>query len=399
MSYFSFTLRKSIFDECFLNDAKLSEALKAVQPKLKYYSKYPRIIKAFKNNLKTLSIISLNREEIKDSIFLGENTIFFLPPQYGLGDIIEYGLAIKQIQKKFPNKKIALGFVYQYKKILEEVINLQNLYEYYICQEELESYKSHFHLTYGIEDLKFQKYKREDIKKIFLSKLKIENKNNLKHSTKMYKKIRKISIFPFSASPLRTLPLKTIIDLIEAFSDKLHIEIIMDNFSPYLNLFVKLNLYNNVKLLFPEDPSQLLKIIKKTEFGIFPDSGPLHLAKLLNVNGVLIENSVPSSKLIAGNLSIKTFKNKYKSTYCKGPCGLTNIINYNNSYGCYESLKIDFNKIKNLNNLKSLQRGSIKKKYEFFINNPVNCMKNINNKLLIDFIKKQLPKISKEKIY
>ena len=173
----------------------------------------------------------------------------------------------------------------------------------------------------------------------------------------------------------------------------------MDNYSSYLQSFYKLNLYSNVKLLFPEDVCKLLKIIKKTEFGIFPDSGPLHLAKLLNINGVLIENSVPSSKLIAGHLSIKTFKNRYKSPYCKGPCGLTNIINYNNSYGCYESLKINFNEIKKIDNIKSLQRGNIKNKYQFFINIPVNCMINIDNKLLVDFINKSLHKITNEKFY
>ena len=90
------------------------------------------------------------------------------------------------------------------------------------------------------------------------------------------------------------------------------------------------------------------------------DSGPLHVAKILNIRGVLIVNSV-SSKILLNNFnSISSFNNTYQSKFCQAPCGLTNIFNYNNNYGCFDSLqinKLDFSKIYNLN---ALQRGSIK---------------------------------------
>ena len=76
---------------------------------------------------------------------------------------------------------------------------------------------------------------------------------------------------------------------------------------------------------------------------------------------------------------------------------MTNIFNYKNTYGCYENLKIGFEEIKNMENLKSLQRGDMINKYDFFIKNPVGCVKNINNKSLINFIKKNINKIGKEK--
>ena len=43
-----------------------------------------------------------------------------------------------------------------------------------------------------------------------------------------------------------------------------------------------------------------------------------------------------------------------------------------------------------MHNLKSLQRGLIKKKYDYFIKNPVGCIKNINHNLLLAFIRKQI---------
>ena len=45
----------------------------------------------------------------KKYLFSNKSTIFFLPPNYGLGDIIEYGLAVKKIQDKFSNKKIGFA--------------------------------------------------------------------------------------------------------------------------------------------------------------------------------------------------------------------------------------------------------------------------------------------------
>ena len=146
MSYFSFTVSKSFFDESFRSkNLKLFEKLKNVQTKQKYYSKYSSIIKAHKNKHISEKVIFIKKEQIKRSVFSEESTIFFLPPKYGLGDVLEYAMAIKIIQEKYPNKKIGLGFIYKYKLILQYLLKLENLYEYYISEEELEKYDSHFH--------------------------------------------------------------------------------------------------------------------------------------------------------------------------------------------------------------------------------------------------------------
>ena len=55
--------------------------------------------------------------------------------------------------------------------------------------------------------------------------------------------------------------------------------------------------------------------------------------------------------------------------------------------GCYDSLKISKNKILKHNNLKSLQRGNIKKNYVNLISNPVNCLKYIDKQMIIKTIK------------
>ena len=136
----------------------------------------------------------------------------------------------------------------------------------------------------------------------------------------------------------------------------------------------------------------MIKIVQQTEFGIFVDSGPLHLAKIFGIDGVLIITTVSDKILLNNFKTIHPIKNFFTSAYCAAPCGLTNLFNYNNLIGCYESLKIKKENILNIDNLNSMQRGQIKNTYTDFINKPVSCIKNIKHDFLIDQIKQKILK-------
>jgi ADP-heptose:LPS heptosyltransferase len=140
----------------------------------------------------------------------------------------------------------------------------------------------------------------------------------------------------------------------------------------------------------PLNLEELIEEIDKTEFGIFMDSGPLHLAKIKNIRGILIESSINSNKLLNQFNSISVYKNNYHSKFCSKTCGLVNIFNYNNTFGCYDSLNVSKQVILDLDDLNQLQRGAIKKSYINFIDNPVNCLKEINFKKLIKYINKKI---------
>ena len=75
-------------------------------------------------------------------------------------------------------------------------------------------------------------------------------------------------------------------------------------------------------------------------FGIFIDSGPLHVAKILRKKGVFISTSVGANILLNDFHTIAEVKNYYASAFCKSPCGLVNVFNYKNEIGCYDSLSI-----------------------------------------------------------
>ena len=186
------------------------------------------------------------------------------------------------------------------------------------------------------------------------------------------------------------MPIDLINFIIFKFKKKIDIEIILDNQSRISNFIEKKINFSDVKITHPKNLNELLICIENIHYGIFMDSGPLHIAKILNKKGILISSSVGQDKLLSDLKSIQFISNNYQSFYCVAPCGLVNILNYNNKIGCYDSLQVSKSKILKHNNLKTLQRGDLKKNYINLIFNPVNCLKNINKKKVIDKIQESI---------
>ena len=147
---------------------------------------------------------------------------------------------------------------------------------------------------------------------------------------------------------------------------------------------------SKIKKLYPENLNDLLNIIENINFGIFIDSGPLHVAKILRKKGVFISTSVGANILLNDFHTIAEVKNYYTSAFCKSPCGLTNIFSYNNKYGCYETLRVRKEEIMKIDKLNNLQRGQVKTNYIKFVDNPVGCQNNINFNMIKDLINKNL---------
>ena len=322
-------------------------------------------------------------KRIKNQQVFGK-ILFCLPPSLGLGDIVEYALAIEAIKKANIFLEIGVAFVGRYEKIFKKYFTVNKIYSEIISQEACNSFDTIFHTTLEIPAFKNQKFIRSDIEKNLIDYFKVKN---LRISENKHKnKIKKITIFPISNSSMRIMPLALLEHTIEFFSKNYLVEIVLDTKSQLSNYFEKKLISSKASKVYPKNLDALLSLIESIDFGVFMDSGPLHVAKILNIRGVLIVNSV-SSKILLNNFnSISSFNNTYQSKFCQAPCGLTNIFNYNNNYGCFDSLqinKLDFHRIVNLN---SFQRGSIIGYNEKFIDNPVSCLKNINSLMLINFI-------------
>ena len=371
MPYFSFSLKQNFIDKY----GPISSFSK-IQADTTFFSKNTSLWKNL-NNKKNKKYINFIKFEKRTKIKLVKGKILFcLPPNIGLGDAIEYGIALNAIcsEKYYTNS--AIVFTGRYKSIFCKYFNFIKVYDDIISLTEMSKYDIIFHLSLEIKELKHQKYIRTDIESVILNYFKVNKKKICENIFK--RKIKKINIFPVSQSPIRSMPPILIDKIIASFKKNFEINVVFDS-SSLISNYIEQNIKSvNYKKLSPTSLNSLCNIIKNTEFGIFMDSGPLHVAKLFGIKGVLITTSVSGKVLLNQYNTIKEITNPFYSKYCKSPCGLTNLINFQNNIGCYESLEISNNNIFESKNQNALQRGILKNKYIDFMFNPVGCIKNIN---------------------
>ena len=287
MPYFSFSLN---YKQKLLNDFN-------IKPNQVYFSKNNYIWKILNKEKKSkTSFVNKERREKLNTI--GSNVLFCLPPSIGLGDAIEYAQALQSIEKSNVLKNFGIAFTEQYSFIFKDIFKLDKIYPYIISKKELNQFDSVFHFTLEIEALKNQKNIRSNIVKEIKMFFKIDDKINILPISKFNKKIKKISIFPVSNSPIRTMPLRVLKHLINFLKKNFILEVYLDNDSEISNLLFKHIKSKDIVIINSKDPEELIKNIKNIEYGIFMDSGPLHVAKLFNKNGILIESTVSAKILL-----------------------------------------------------------------------------------------------------
>ena len=377
MAFFSFSLIKDSFVYLSTN----------IEPNKKYYSKDIALSKELNNKNKINSFAELNYETRIAITNVGKKLLICLPPKFGLGDAIEYGIAINSLIQIKKFNKIGIAFTGDYYYLFEKFFSFVDIYPIIISQEKLSSFDTIFHITLEIKALKFQKYKRSNIAEEICKYFKVPLIDYKKKITKVKKDdIKTISIFPISTSTIRSLPLNILEEIIKTFGDIYKIKIIFDNsdYSKYLFKNIKNKKFISLQ---PQNIESLILEISKTNFGIFVDSGPLHIAKCYSKNGILVETSVSSKILLSNSKKLLSAENKYRSNYCNGPCGLVNVFAYESKVGCYETHKLNFKDIVSLKNKKNLQRWNKKEINPHLISNPVGCIKQIDVKNIIELIR------------
>jgi len=377
MAFFSFSLLKEPFE--YLSTK--------IEPNKKYYSKDIALSKELNNKNKINSFAKVIYEKRLNITNIGKKILICLPPKFGVGDAIEYGIAIYSIIKVKKFDKIGIAFTSNHFHLFKKFFAFENIYSLVISQDELNNYDTIFHITLEVNALEYQKYKRSNISQEICNYFKVPLIDFKKDFNKAQQdSIKTISIFPISTSFIRRLPPHIIDTIIENFSNKYHIKVILDNsyYSKYLLDNVK---NNNFTVVNPKNIEGLIIEVSKTNFGIFIDSGPLHIAQCLNKNGVLIESSVSSKILLSNSKNIIAVKNNYKSNYCNGACGLVDVFAHQSKVGCYETHKLNFKDIISFKNKKNLQRWNKKENNSHLISNPVGCIKQIDVKNIIELIR------------
>ena len=377
MAFFSFSLLKDSFVYLSTN----------IEPNKKYYSKDIALSKELNNKNKINSFAEINYETRLNITGVGKKLLICLPPKFGVGDAIEYGIAVYSLIKIKKFDKVSIAFTSNYNYLFKEFFAFVDIYPFIISQDELSTYDTVFHITLEINALKYQKYKRSNIAQEICDYFKVplidykKKINSVKNDN-----IKTISIFPISTSVIRSMPLHIVEKIIEIFGNEYKIKIICDN-SDYSKYFLENIKKDNFIFVEPKNIESLILEISITNFGIFMDSGPLHIAKCFNKKGILVETSVSSKILLSNSKNIMSLNNKYKSNYCNGPCGLVDLFAYENKAGCYETHKLNFKDIISFKNKKNLQRWDKKENNSHFISNPVGCIKQIDVNNIIDLVK------------
>jgi len=320
---------------------------------------------------------------------IGKTILFCLPPSIGLGDAIEYATAIKKVSENIGLDKVAVAFSGDYTFLFEDFFKIENLYPFAIKKTEIDKFDTVFQLTLEIKNLVNQKYSRSNIFEEIINFFNIKKIEGKKIESQRNNTINKISIFPVSASPIRTMPINILSELIEILKKNYCIEIFLDNNLEISNFLYKNITVDNVVIVDPKDKFDLISSIKNIQYGLFMDSGPLHVAKMFNKRGVLLETSVSTKILLKNYNLIKGVENEFSSVFCKAPCGLTDIFNYKNNFGCYDSLKIKSAYFKN-NNFKNMINRGVKNYYLENIKKPVGCLSSLNVQNIHNVIKKDL---------
>ena len=147
MAFFTFSL---------LNDPFIYLSTR-IEPNQKYYSKDIILRKELSNRNKNQPFASINIENRKKVTRIGKKLLICLPPNFGLGDAIEYGIAIKSLIKSKKFNKIGIAFCGNHSFVFKNFFSFLEVYPLFISKDQINNYDTIFHITLEINALKFQK--------------------------------------------------------------------------------------------------------------------------------------------------------------------------------------------------------------------------------------------------
>ena len=264
MPFFSFIFEKN---SAPISLGIINSNIKMLKNETRYYCKNTSVWKNLnKKNYRHIAKDLRLEKHIKVSNKV-KKIIFCLPPSIGVGDAIEYALAIKAVEEKKLFEKVGIAFSSRYSSILSQFIKLKNIYPDFISDTQINEYDGLFHFTSEIKELKLQKYQRTNIEECIINYF---NVNSYRPSNIYIKKnISKISIFPIARSPIRTLSSFLVDKISDYLIDKNYsVDIILDNNSKISEIFIKNMQSNSGEILIPDNLENLNDYINNIEFGL-----------------------------------------------------------------------------------------------------------------------------------
>jgi hypothetical protein len=153
----------------------------------------------------------------------------------------------------------------------------------------------------------------------------------------------RIGIFPLASSPLRTLPPEVTLTLARALQSEGSVTIFLNRNQLQGRLSrqeIDRARLAGVRVVDGfESIGELARAIEKTDYAVFADSGPAHIAKLWRVPGVAVYTSAPGEVLQGRFRNLANWQVSFEGPHCAAPCGLAKLRqDAAGRFGCMGSL-------------------------------------------------------------
>lgn len=190
----------------------------------------------------------------------------------------------------------------------------------------------------------------------------------------------RINLFPLASDPLRTIPPAVTRAVALAAAEFGPVNILLNphqlESAPYADALMG-GLPGNVTITMEamgfED---LVKIVSETDYGLFCDSAPCHLAKLYDVMGFAVFTTIPADMRVGRYRNFRAWQAKYRGRHCQAPCGLALLLTTpSGQRGCWETLGPDHAGYR-----RSRVIGDEKELLGFTFDRPVPCVAAVRDK-------------------
>ncbi|MSP51467.1 MAG: hypothetical protein EXQ91_03615 [Alphaproteobacteria bacterium] len=183
----------------------------------------------------------------------------------------------------------------------------------------------------------------------------------------------KIGVFPLASSPLRTLPVPATVAVIRALSVEGDVTLCLNRNQRQGVLYaaaIAAEALPEVTVMDGfESIAALIQAIDGFDYGVFADSGPAHLAKLVAVPGVAVYTSAPGDVLQGRFRNLARWAVPFVGPRCRAPCGLAKVrAAPDGRIGCMGSLQTT------LAGLPGVPRTADPETVERLMREPVPCV-------------------------
>ena len=156
------------------------------------------------------------------------------------------------------------------------------------------------------------------------------------------REVRRIGILPLSSTPLRTLPPPLVAYLADELAGRGYtVEIVLDPRQRQGAVYHEALRANRAALRSDLDTVAAVHgFLRDLYYGIFCDSGPAHLAKLVDLPGYAIYTTIGGATVQGGFTNLARWQAAFAGPHCIAPCGLVGLMapRAGEGTGCMDSL-------------------------------------------------------------